>query len=244
MGRKKLFNINIVIDQSWLNAYNLSKKMMDSDKKEFEKLKEYTARLNSEIKKVKVERFTKEVRESIAKRYGLYSIDKAYLAFNKITGIKRRAFMGRVERGVIPVVKVGRFRYIPSEVMDYYVGVYSKYQSLTEAYKKLEGEGFIPNLRAFIGRAEKGSVPNVKIGTRKFIPNVVVDGLTKVAKYYYDVPTALEKINDAGLKISSNAFERRLDRGRIPFIKIGGKRYIHKSVLNEMITQEIQKRSR
>jgi len=42
-----------------------------------------------------------------------------------------------------------------------------------------------------------------------------------------------------GIKIKRNAFERRLDRNRIPHEKIGGRRVIAKEVLEELISKEL-----
>ena len=47
------------------------------------------------------------------------------------------------------------------------------------------------------------------------------------------------RVCSRGIKIKRNAFERRLDRDRIPHEKIGGRRVIAKEVLGELITKEL-----
>ena len=47
-----------------------------------------------------------------------------------------------------------------------------------------------------------------------------------------------------GIKIKRNAFERRLDRNRIPHEKIGGRRVIAKEVLDELVSKELALASR
>ena len=42
----------------------------------------------------------------------------------------------------------------------------------------------------------------------------------------------------SGIKIKRNAFERRLDRGRIPHVKIGGRRFIPEDVMRELTDKE------
>jgi hypothetical protein len=45
-----------------------------------------------------------------------------------------------------------------------------------------------------------------------------------------------------GIKIKRNAFERRLDRGRVPHVKVGGRRFIHEDVLGELVDKEVSLR--
>ena len=42
-----------------------------------------------------------------------------------------------------------------------------------------------------------------------------------------------------GVRIKRNAFERRLDRNRIPHEKIGGRRVIAREVLDELVSKEL-----
>jgi len=94
------------------------------------------------------------------------------------------------------------------------------------------------NFRAFIGRIEKGSIPSIKVGSRRYIPKDAMKAAVHIAKNYYTVKTALDELRKSGIHINRNAFERRLDRRTIPHFKIGGRRFIHASVLKELIRQE------
>jgi hypothetical protein len=100
------------------------------------------------------------------------------------------------------------------------------------------------NLRAFIGRVEKNTIPSVKINTQRWIPKDVVDSMVHISKNYYDVSQAINMLQSKGLKIRRNAFERRLDRNRIPHEKIGGRRVIAKDVVEELALKELALQSR
>ncbi len=79
----------------------------------------------------------------------------------------------------------------------------------------------------------------MKFGTRRLIPREAVDALTHVSNNYYSVSEAIKELHRSGIRIKRNAFERRLDRRRIPHEKIGGRRFIHQSVLSELIDKEV-----
>ncbi len=172
---------------------------------------------------------------------GLLPVQEAY-EYLRDNGynISFRAFGGRIERGVVPSVKLGRKRYIPVHVLNDILDLSREFYTVRGAYETYKK--FVPDLkyRAFIGRVEKGAIPSVKIGTKRLIPKVVVDALVHVAKNYYSVSQAMEELRKAGIKIERNAFERRLDRRRIPHVKVGGRRFIPKSVLEELIVKEKQ----
>jgi hypothetical protein len=153
--------------------------------------------------------------------------------------ISFRAFSGRVERGLIPTTKIGRKRYIPKAFLDRMLEISSKAYNVKDAYEKLRRYYPELSLRALIGRLEKGSIPSVKIGGRRYIPKDVVEGLIHLAKNYYSVAQAYALLKKKGIKIKRNAFERRLDRNAIPHVKIGGRRYIPKDVVEEIIRKEL-----
>ena len=48
-----------------------------------------------------------------------------------------------------------------------------------------------------------------------------------------------KELHKSGIKIKRNAFERRLDRARIPHVKVGGRRFIHDDVLKELVDKEV-----
>jgi len=181
---------------------------------------------------------TKE--DDLEAKHRLYSVRSAYdYLRNKGVYISFRAFGGRIERGNIPYVKVGRKRFIPQSVLDDISNTKDEFYTVREAYSVYKKSNPNINFRAFIGRIEKGSVPSVKIGKRRLIPRNAVDALTHISKNYCSVSAAVRKLHKAGIRIKRNAFERRLDRGRIPHQKVGGRRFIHSDVLQELIDKEL-----
>lgn len=178
--------------------------------------------------------------EEIENRHNLYSIRSAY-DYLKDRGvyISFRAFGGRIERGTVSFVKVGRKRYIPKTVLDDVVATKNSFYTVREGFSEYKKFNSGINFRAFIGRVEKGSVPSVKFGTRRLIPREAVDALTHISRSYYSVSDAIKRLHKSGLRIKRNAFERRLDRGRVPHVKVGGRRFIHQEVLGELISKEL-----
>lgn len=175
---------------------------------------------------------------------GLVSIEEAFDEVKKAgIPISFRAFGGRVERHSIRSEKVGSKRVIPRQVVNDWIGLHRDYYTVRQAYEKLKSHEEI-NMRAFIGRVEKNSIPSIKIGPARWIPKDAIDGLTHIAKNYYDVSEAMTHLQSKGIKINRNAFERRLDRSRIPHEKIGGRRVIAKEVMEELVSKEIALSSR
>lgn len=181
--------------------------------------------------------------EELEGKHQLYSVRGAY-EYLKDNGvyISFRAFGGRIERGTIPFVKVGRKRYIPRSVLDDMTKTKSDFYTVKEAYEEYKKANPKINFRAFIGRIEKGSIPSVKFGTRRLVPKDAVEALTHVSSNYYSVSQAIKELHKEGIRIKRNAFERRLDRGRVPHVKIGGRRFIHEDVLRELVDKEISLR--
>lgn len=176
---------------------------------------------------------------------GLLTIDEAYDEVRKAgVPISARAFGGRVERRSIYSQKVGKKRLIPKPTVSDWISLHKEYYSIKDAYEKLKDHEPELNLRAFIGRVEKNAVPSIKIGTQRWVPKDVVECLTHVAKNYYDVSQAIGLLQGKGVKIRRNAFERRLDRNRIPHEKIGGRRVIARDVMDELVNKEMALLSR
>jgi len=177
-------------------------------------------------------------------KHELYSVRSAY-DYLKESGvyISFRAFGGRIERGTVPFVKVGRKRYIPKMVLDDVVGTKNTFYTVKEAFKEYKKANPDINFRAFIGRIEKGSVPSVKFGTRRLVPKEAVEALTHISSNYHSVSQAVKELHKNGIRLKRNAFERRLDRGRIPHEKVGGRRFIHEEVLKELVDKEIALRA-
>ncbi len=173
------------------------------------------------------------------KGMGLLSLEDAYEELKSGgVNISFRAFGGRVERRSVKSVKIGKKRLIPRPVIKDWIALSKDYYSVKHAFTELAKSEDI-NFRAFIGRIEKGSVPSIKIGTARWVPRDAIEGLTHVNKNYYDVGQAVSQLQSKGIKIKRNAFERRLDRNRIPHDKIGGRRFIAKEILGELVEKEI-----
>jgi hypothetical protein len=173
-------------------------------------------------------------------KHDLFSVRSAYdyLKDNSVF-ISFRAFGGRIERGTIPFVKVGRKRYIPKSVLDDITNTKTEFYTVKEAFEEYKKSNQKINFRAFIGRIEKGSIPSVKFGTRRLVPKDAIEALTHISSNYFSVSQAIKELHKEGIKIKRNAFERRLDRGRIPHVKIGGRRFIHEEVLHELSDKEM-----
>jgi len=177
--------------------------------------------------------------DELENKHELYSVRAAYdYLKNGSVFISFRAFGGRIERGTIPFVKVGRKRYIPRSVLDDIVSTKGDFYTVKEAYEEYRKSNSRINFRAFIGRIEKGSIPSVKFGTRRLVPREAVEALTHISSNYYSVSQAIKELHKSSIRIKRNAFERRLDRGRIPHVKIGGRRFIHEDVLKELMSKE------
>jgi len=170
---------------------------------------------------------------------GLYTLEEAYEELRKGgVQISFRAFGGRVERRSVHSEKIGSKRLIPKPVIQDWISLANEYYTVKQAYNELKKYEKI-NLRAFIGRIEKNSIPSLKIGTARWVPKSAIEGLTHICKNYYYVADAVAEMTSRGIKIKRNAFERRLDRNRIPHEKIGGRRVIAKEVLEELISKEL-----
>ena len=238
MPRRRRIVINKTIEDEWVERF----KSLNPKEVLKERVKEYS-KLASQVEKIvrQSEKLYKEhrVNSKDLMSMGLLPVQKAY-EYLRSRGyeISFRAFGGRIERGSIPSVKFGRKRYIPVQFLEDLLNLDNKFYTVRKAYeiyKKYE-----PNItfRAFIGRVEKGTLPSIKLGSRRLIPKEALDALTHVAKNYYSISQAMKVLRKNGIKIRRNAFERRIDRGRIPHVKIGGRRFIHKDVLNELIEKE------
>ena len=170
---------------------------------------------------------------------GLFTVEEAYQELKKGgVGLSFRAFGGRVERRSIHSEKIGNKRLIPKPVVHDWIALANEFYTVKQAFNELKKYEKL-NLRAFIGRIEKNAVPSLKIGTARWVPKSAIEGMVHVCKNYYDVGDAVQEMTSRGIKIKRNAFERRLDRDRIPHEKIGGRRVIAKEVLGELITKEL-----
>ena len=238
MGRRKTIVIDRVISDEWVDKYNNldSEKMYNEKATKLSSIMSSVSRIAKEAEKVYRQNGTKS---SEFKGMGLMPIKEAY-NYLKSRGydIMFRAFGGRVERGAIPSYKFGKKRYIPLQFLDELVATKGNFHNIREAYNEYKKHEPDIEFRAFVGRIEKKVIPSIKVGFRRFIPKDAIDGLIHVSNNYYSVAEAIKGMHDNGIKIRKNTFERRLDRGRIPFIKIGGKRFIHTEILGDVIEKE------
>lgn len=236
MGRKKAFELKakndpVVNKIKKIDVNEIINKRMEEEREIHDAVYQIVSTAQNLVEQGRIDK-------SSLKDYGLYTIEEAYqeIKRHKIP-ISFRAFGGRIERKSIYSTKIGRKRYIPEPVLRDWINLHKNYYTVREAYEKVRKHLNI-NLRAFIGRVEKNSIPSVKIGTQRWIPKEYIDGLTYIAQKYYDVSNALKYLTKHGVKIKRNAFERRLDRKRIPHVKIGGRRFIHKDVLDQLVKVE------
>jgi hypothetical protein len=178
--------------------------------------------------------------DSDLRKSGLLSIQDSYEYLrSKGMDISFRAFGGRIERRSIPSVKIGKKRYIPAQSLEDILCVSKDFYTIREAFELYKKYNRSINYRAFIGRVEKASVPSIKIGTKRLIPRKAIDSLSHIAKKYYSVSQAIRELHTNGVEIKRNAFERRLDRNRIPHVKIGGRRFIPHDVVEELVSKEL-----
>lgn len=239
MPRGKKIIIETEIDDDFVDRFRSID--LDEIKKERERTEKGLSSSVSNVFKVAQNLYRQKAsEEELEGKHELFSVRSAY-DYLKGSGvfISFRAFGGRIERGTIPFVKVGRKRYIPKSVLDDITSTKSEFYTVKEAFEEYRKSNQRINFRAFIGRIEKGSIPSVKFGTRRLVPKDAVEALTHISSNYFSVSQAIKELHKTGIRIKRNAFERRLDRGRIPHVKIGGRRFIHEDVLRELTDKEV-----
>lgn len=243
MPRGKRINIEMEIEDEYLDRF----KNINTDviKKSRNKVEESLSNSVRNVFDSARKLYKEKANEDEIQKNSLYSVQDAYdYLKGKGVYISFRAFGGRIERGNLPFVKIGRKRYLPQQVLDDMLDLNSKFYTVREAFEEYKKANKKINYRAFIGRVEKGSVPSLKIGTRRLIPRDAVEALVHVSEDYFSVSQALDKLHKKSIEIRRNAFERRLDRGRIPHSKVGGRRFIHGDVLDKLISLELELRAR
>lgn len=238
MPRGKRIVIEREIDDEIVNGY----KFIDVDKikKERDSVEQSLSSSVANVFRAAQTLYKARAAEDDMEKRELFSVQSAY-EYLKNNGvyISFRAFGGRIERGTVPFVKVGRKRFIPKAVLDDMVETKEEFYTVRDAFNEYKKFNEKINYRAFIGRVEKGSVPSVKFGTKRLIPKEAVEALTHISDNYYSVSEAIKELHKSGIRIKRNAFERRLDRGRIPHVKVGGRRFIPDDVLDELVSKEV-----
>jgi hypothetical protein len=238
MPRGKKIIIETEIDDDFVDRFRSID--LDEIKRERERTEKGLSTSVASVFKVAQNLYRQKASEDeLEGKHELFSVRSAY-DYLKGSGvfISFRAFGGRIERGTIPFVKVGRKRYIPKSVLDDITNTKSEFYTVKEAFEEYRKANQRINFRAFIGRIEKGSIPSVKFGTRRLVPRDAIESLTHISTNYFSVSQAIKELHKTGLRIKRNAFERRLDRGRIPHVKIGGRRFIHEDVMRELMDKE------
>ncbi|MBD3398032.1 hypothetical protein GF412_02555 [Candidatus Micrarchaeota archaeon] len=239
MPRGRRIVINKKIDDDKVDSFrSLDMEELKGEREELE------GQLSSSIENVmdsaKEMSSRKKLSDDALKKAGLYSIQEAYeFLRSKGLDISFRAFGGRIERRSIPSVKIGKKRYLPVQSLEDMLGISDNFYTVRKAYEVYKKHNKNINYRAFIGRVEKNSIPSLKIGTKRLIPKDAIDSLSHVAKKYYSVSEALKELHKRDVSIKRNAFERRLDRNRIPHVKISGRRFIPRDVVSELIDKEL-----
>jgi hypothetical protein len=243
MPRGKRINIEMNVDDAIIDRFrDIDPENIKRSRSKVEK--SLSSSVNSVFESAQKLYKTRATEDDIQKNR-LYSVQDAYdYLKGKGLYISFRAFGGRIERGTVPFVKIGRKRYIPQAVLEDILNLGNDFYTVRDAFEEYKQSNKKINYRAFIGRVEKGSVPSVKIGTRRLIPKDAVEALTHVSKDYFSVSESLEKLHKKGIKIRRNAFERRLDRGRIPHTKVGGRRFVRNDVLDKLIQLETELREK
>ncbi|MBI5046471.1 hypothetical protein HZC07_01945 [Candidatus Micrarchaeota archaeon] len=242
MPRGKKIVIETEVDDEFVDRFRAID--VDGIRKEREETEKGLSSSISEVFRTAQSLYKQKASEDeLEGKHELYSVRGAY-DYLKDNGvfISFRAFGGRIERGTIPFVKVGRKRYIPKSVLQDITETKDDFFTVKEAYHEYKKSNPKINFRAFIGRVEKGSIPSVKFGTRRLVPRDAVEALTHISSNYFSVSEAIKELHKSGIKIKRNAFERRLDRGRIPHVKVGGRRFIHDDVLKELTDKEVSLR--
>ena len=243
MPRGKKIVIETAVDDEFIDKYRSID--LESMKKERSVVEKGLSSSVAGVFKIAQNLYKQKTSEDdIEGKHELFSVRSAYdYLKEKGVYISFRAFGGRIERGTVPFVKVGRKRYIPKAVLDDVVGTKNEFYTVKEAFQEYKKANTDINFRAFIGRIEKGSVPSVKFGTRRLVPREAIEALTHISSDYFSVSQAVKELHKNGIKIKRNAFERRLDRGRIPHQKVGGRRFVHEDVLKELVDKELALRA-
>ncbi len=243
MRKRRLVFVNKEIDENLiknLNAFDGTGTI-----KKRKRIEKSLTNSLMEIAKRGEELYEKGGRTKELYNLGLLSIKHAYeYLVGHGYNITRRALSGRIERGVLPAVKIGKRRYVFIDMLNEMIEREKELYSVKKAYNIIAK--YKPNFtfRAFLGRIEKGSIPSVKLNHKRYIPKNVIESLVKLAKDYYSVDETYKELRSKGVKIRRNTLERRLDRNVIPHMKIAGKRYIHKDVVNELIDLELKNQNR
>ena len=194
----------------------------------------------SELYKLSVEENLNEAAEkALQKGDRLMNIQEAW-QYLKQHGIDEsyKSFAGKVNRGTFPSFLFGDRLYVLKSELDFYLQIKKNFITIRQLYERLKRHWPELNLRSLIGRVEKGSIPSIKIFGKRFISKEVADALEKIAQNYLTVPDAYAIMVKQGIKLKRNALERRIDRGTIPHVKVGGRRYIPRYVVDNLIKFE------
>jgi hypothetical protein len=230
MGRKKL-SINVKIEDPLISKI---KNPQVSNPLTIDKVAKNLMKIYKQANQIYMEQGRKEL-----SKLKIYTLKESYDYLREHgVPLSFRAFAGRVERGTLPVLLIGKRRYVNQEVLDNIVNLHKNYYKVIDAYKVYRQAKPI-TLRAFLGRVEKNIIPSIKAWDTRYIPKELLETHIHLATNYYTISELLQELKKHGIRINKQALERRVDRGTIPAVKIKGKRYVHKDVAQELIKLEL-----
>jgi len=135
MPRGKRINIEMEIEDEYLDKFrNIN---TDVIKKSRNKVEESLSNSVRNVFDSARKLYKEKANEDEIQKSNLYSVQDAYdYLKGKGVYISFRAFGGRIERGNIPFVKIGRKRYLPQQVLDDMLSLNSSFYTVKEAFEE------------------------------------------------------------------------------------------------------------
>jgi hypothetical protein len=109
-----------------------------------------------------------------------YDVEEAYKRLKEVKNISKRAFIGRLEKKLIPSIVVNRKRLISKDIVDGLVYVYSNYLEVADALKYLRERGVNLTATTLERRLDRKVVPYINIGKKRLISKNVLDQIVKI----------------------------------------------------------------
>ncbi len=103
------------------------------------------------------------------------SLESAYNAIKKVNPkLTLRAFIGRIEKEKLPVIIKYRKRYIPKEVVEGLIYLYTNYVDVNEAVKIYRENNINITKNTLERRLDRGLIPFIKYGKLRMIPKDIL----------------------------------------------------------------------
>lgn len=103
------------------------------------------------------------------------SLEEAYNRIKQTNPLlSLRAFIGRIEKNKIPVIVKYRKRYIPKEVVDSLVYIYSNYVEVSTALAIYRENGINISRNTLERRLDRGLLPYITYGKKRLIPKDIL----------------------------------------------------------------------